>query len=489
MGDPAFLQSTVEDDYAYYLSTHREQAGILELTRVARLSNAPRWKAEIPGWQTAIEIAVGFIPIVGQVVGVYEIIRGKDLFGNDLSGTERSILGASLLLPAAAKIYKGERRLHGGQVFRRCTGCRPARPMRCRVTAGIEPVSRNATLLDDMARRIEKEKAGTVLKDPKVQRDVEKVLDDMHFRERATVQDLKRPGSLTESVGKQADEIADKEIKNLGSTTGEALNPDTVKLLKQEPAMRIALAENSLAARALKKCNTPCFPPNATPDQIRTLEQHLERLKASGKYSEGNLREFLYKNRDDLDKAIGDVMKNKTSRHLDEFLRNEIHYQPIKPRLPPREDPRIRGAMVERSHDIGVMHGRAYAGGTMNLKGVGFKNPFEKAGKFGQGFDDIMVRGDLDTGIIFIVEYKGGRAVLDAGQMELDWVVGNIRRLFLEGGTGGQDLARKLSKALREGRLQGVALSTPLVGNAAQATKEIGTWVYDIKKVASKLSF
>jgi hypothetical protein len=492
MGNPDFLQTSVEADYNYYLATHDEQARILELTqRHPFVEHAALDKPDLPWWQTAIEIAVGFIPIVGQVVGTIEAIAGYDMFGNPLSDAERAIIGASILLPATRHIYKHGKAMYTVDKFSDLYRLSPSdADALYRVTAGIKPGSRNATLLDDTARRIKKEKAGTVLNDPKVQRDVEKVLDDMHFRERATVQDLKRPGSLTEKVGKQADEIADKEIKNLGSTTGEALNDETIKLLKQKPALRSALAESSLAARALKKCNTPCYPPNATPDQIRTLEQHLERVRITGKYNEHNLREFLYKNRDDLDKAIGDVMSHKTSRHLDEFLRKEIHYQPMGPRVPPREDPRIRGAMVERSHHIGQMHGRAYAGDTLGLKGVGFKNPFERAGKYGQGFDDIMVRGaDLDNGIVFIVEYKGGRAVLDAGQMELDWVVGNIRRLFLEGGTAGQDLARKLSKALREGRLQGVALSTPLVGNAAQATREIATWAYDIKQLASKLSF
>ncbi|PZV06767.1 MAG: hypothetical protein DCF32_09060 [Leptolyngbya sp.] len=289
---------------------------------------------------------------------------------------------------------------------------------------------------------------------------------------------------------KQAGEIAEKEINNIGSITGGPLNDDTVMLLRKKPLLRSALAENSLAARALKKCNTPCYPDNATPYQVRTLEQHLERVKVTGKYDENMLREFLYKNRDDLDKAIGDVMSNKTARDLNGFLRDEyqIPLGKIKT-LPPREDPRIRAAMVERSHNIGVMHGKTYAEKTLSLKGIGFKNPFEKFGQYGQGFDDIMVRGaDLETGIIYIVEYKGGGAVLDAGQMELDWVVGNIQRLYMEGGTA-SELASKLSKALREGRLKGVALSTSLEGNIAKETKELGNWVYDVKKSGSKLGF
>jgi hypothetical protein len=494
MGDPNFLQTSVEDDFAYYLSKNWELKQALELTQAhPYVEKAALEREEIPGWQTAIEVVVGFIPVVGQVVGAYEAISGKDLFGNPLSNAERAILGASILLPASAKIYKGGKALYTVDEFTKLYRNMSAAEADAlfRATAGIKPGSFGARLLGEVTDTIKNNKAGTVFKDPEKLKKVGRLLDDMGLTEQKTARALsKRPGSILEGVEKQADEIAEKEINNIGAITEGALNDDTVKLLKQQPALRSALAENGLAARALKKCNTPCYPPNATADQIRTLEQHLERIKATGKYNENNLREFLYQNRDNLDKAIGDVMKHKTSRHMDEFLRYEIqttYYGPVR-RVPPREDPRMRGAMVERSHDIGVMHGRAYAGEKLGLKGTGFKNPFEKSGKYGQGFDDIMVLGDdLETGIIYIVEYKGGGAVLEAGQMELEWVAGNIRRLFTEGGTAGQDLARKLSKALREGRLKGVALSTPIESGIAQETKELASWIYDAKKLSSSL--
>ena len=493
MGNPDFLRSSVEDDYGYYLSMHDDEKRILELTEShPYVEHFELEKEEIPGWQTTIEIAVGFIPIVGQVVGAVEAVAGYDMFGNPLSNTERAILGASILLPAAGKIYKEGKALYKVEKFAEMYRLSTAEADALyRVTAGIKPGSAGALLLRKTADEIKVAKAGTAIKDPKTLEKLEKVLQDMHLTDRETVQALKRPGSLIEGVERQADEIAEKEIKNIAATTEGALNDDTMKLLKQKPALRSALAENSLAERALKKCSSPCYPPNATPDQIHALEQHLERLKATGQYHEPNLREFLYKNRDDLDKAIGDVMASKTSRQLDEFLRNRMLAEfPVGPRLPPREDPRVRGLMVERSHDIGVMHGRAYATGELKLRGFGFKNPFERFGKYGQGFDDIMVvGGDLETGIVYIVEYKGGGVGLDAGQMELDWVVGNIRRLFREGDKAGQELARDLSKALREGRLKGVALSTPLEGNIAKETKELANWDYDVKKLGSKLGF
>lgn len=285
---------------------------------------------------------------------------------------------------------------------------------------------------------------------------------------------------------KLAKEVAQKEIKNIGTATGDVLKPDTVALLNQKPLLRSALAENSLAARALKKCKSPCYPPSATPDQVRALEQHLERVKATGKYNEDMLREYLHANLNDLDKAIAELSKHKTSRHLNSFLGNETR-MPIGPvkRVKPREDPRIVGELTERSHDLGVKYGEKYAVEQLKLSKVGFSNPFQTVGKYGQGFDDIMVLGaDLDNGLIYILEYKGGTAALSAGQMELQWVVGNIRRLFYEGGPKGQDMARKLSKALRDGRMRGVALSSPTIGE----TKQIASWVYD-SKGAGALNF
>jgi hypothetical protein len=112
------------------------------------------------------------------------------------------------------------------------------------------------------------------------------------------------------------------------------------------------------------------------------------------------------------------------------------------------------------------------------LEGVGFDNPI-KGGRYLQGLDDVMKKGpSLDTGEVWVVEYKGGTSQLSKGQMEFDWIVGNIRRLYTEGGPTGQQWARTLAKALREGRLRGVAYSTPLIGNAPQPTTTLKTWTY-----------
>ena len=85
------------------------------------------------------------------------------------------------------------------------------------------------------------------------------------------------------------------------------MSPETEKLLMGNDALRGALKENTLAAKVLKKCASPCFPENATADQVRRLEHLLERVGKTGTYDENLLREYLYKRRDLLDSAIYDL--------------------------------------------------------------------------------------------------------------------------------------------------------------------------------------
>ena len=67
-----------------------------------------------------------------------------------------------------------------------------------------------------------------------------------------------------------------------------------------------------------------CGPPNATAEQIETLEKHLEKLDKAGKYNEESLREYFFARRTDLDDAIREVTSLGTTRELDEFLKKNV---------------------------------------------------------------------------------------------------------------------------------------------------------------------
>jgi hypothetical protein len=96
-------------------------------------------------------------------------------------------------------------------------------------------------------------------------------------------------------LGTEAEQIA-----SLGKMTRE-----TETMLENNPSLREALTENPRAANALKLCKSYCFPENATPAQIKRLNDLLERAEKTGvKVDMSDVKEFLYKNRADLDDAI-----------------------------------------------------------------------------------------------------------------------------------------------------------------------------------------
>lgn len=263
----------------------------------------------------------------------------------------------------------------------------------------------------------------------------------------------------------------EQELATLGK-----MDPESESMLRGNEPLRGALVESPSAANALKKCASPCLPPGATAEQVRRLERLLNRLKETGAYDEAALKDYFHDRRNDLNGAITKLEGVKTAADLNATLQYYNSGGKVTV-LPPQGDPRLLAEAAERSHDLGVKHGKAQAG-TDGLTDTGFDNPI-KGGKFGQGFDDVMHKGaNLDTGDVFIVEYKGGTASLAPDQMSLDWVVGNIRRLANEGGLSGQAWARILAKALREGRLKGVAYKTPVVSGTPGTTVTIGSWNY-----------
>jgi hypothetical protein len=73
------------------------------------VSNVP---VDRPAMVEAVELAIGLIPVVGNVVAAYEAWTGVDLFGYHLSDVERGILAASILLPVAGRLVKGGRALY-----------------------------------------------------------------------------------------------------------------------------------------------------------------------------------------------------------------------------------------------------------------------------------------------------------------------------------------------------------------------------------------
>jgi len=60
----------------------------------------------------AVELAIGLVPVIGNLVAAYEANAGVDMFGYRLTNLERGILGASVLLPIAGRLIKGGRAIY-----------------------------------------------------------------------------------------------------------------------------------------------------------------------------------------------------------------------------------------------------------------------------------------------------------------------------------------------------------------------------------------
>jgi hypothetical protein len=256
-------------------------------------------------------------------------------------------------------------------------------------------------------------------------------------------------------------------------TPSLAAKKDTATLLERKPELNEALADNKLAARAFKKkaCLSPCYPDNLEPHQIKRLEAHLRKIQRTGDYNEDALRKFLADRSGTIDDALNKITGTDTARSFDAMLRyfNEGPVRPKGPKGPgqvtlgpkPEDLPRYKQM---RSQEVGETRGRDYALQTDRFVDIGFVNPFRAVGD--RGFDDVMKDGN----IIVILEYKGGGAGLIPGQMELEWVIMNIKELH-NNPKGDKKWAAVLAKALREGRLRGRAYSTRIVNGVPQPTE------------------
>ena len=474
-----FIKTPVKTDFFNYLKSNPEQVEALALTTSHPYVERHENEVDIPTWHTATEVVVGLIPFVGAGVAVYEIYEGRDLFGHPLSTTDRTILGVGLLLPGIFKAVKaGKGAFKASRVVKEfgLSGDEAERVFRMYMNLG--PGTKGAKLF---SKGLDEIKAGRSVDDPKVLKEMEEVLKDLGMTEKSTAK------ALMPAVDRQAQVVAAEEVQQVKAIIGP-ITEETETLLKNNPELREALRRNSLAATILKKCNTPCIPEQATAEQVKRLENILEKIKKTGAYNEEGLRTYLYNRRAELDKAIADLnVFTGTSRlqsgNAAKDMNAWVEFINSGGVVTKGVDPALVLAHKNLAHDLGVDGGRIQAGVEgMTLSGF---DPGIKTGSHGQGIDDIALLGkDWDKDHIYILEHKGGEGKLSAGQMELDWVVGNIQRLYREGGAEGKKWAQRLAKALLEGRLRGRAYSTTVVNNKIGATKVIRDWVYKAMKVS-----
>ena len=83
---------------------------------------------------------------------------------------------------------------------------------------------------------------------------------------------------------------------------------DTYKKLAREPELVKALVESPRAAKFLKKCASPCYPPEMKVTHIRNLERALRKAEKQGiAVDEGKLVDYLYDHRNELGKVTKEL--------------------------------------------------------------------------------------------------------------------------------------------------------------------------------------
>lgn len=110
----------------------------------------------------------------------------------------------------------------------------------------------------------------------------------------------------------------------------EDLNPENQKLMDEKPKLKKDLDEHPLAARALKFCNSPCFPDFATTRQIKRINAFLEQaVKHGWDIDNVHLRKFLHLATDethltelidDLEGTFSKIKDRKASPTLDAVI-------------------------------------------------------------------------------------------------------------------------------------------------------------------------
>jgi hypothetical protein len=452
-----------------WLATHPEEVDALVLAAEHPYVEKYHIEIDIPAWQTAVEVGVSFIPIVGEIVGAYEVVSGRDLFGNKLGPVERGIMGVCILLPMVAKVGKlGKAAIVASDIAKEYRLTEKEADAVFRVYAGMKASPGTVAILERAQNEI---KAGKKITNQEDVKAVEQLMKDTGLADKGTLDAIGKPADNIGQAEARMEKGVARDIEKLG------VNKETEPILRENAGLRNALIENDLAAEVFRKCNTPCFPKELTPEQVKRMQGILQDISKSGEYDKDLLREYLYKNRgstEDLQKAIDSIAPATDAAQFNAYLDFFVNRGGKVTKLPSREEV---AKIIEAAYTLGETKGLQAA------KGLGyaepakkFVNPFRERGKFGQGFDDILVRnGDLDTGIIAITEYKGGSSGLSKGQMTLDWVLGNIEKLEKEGGADGRFWADKLRKALKENRLEGMLYSTPR-GKATQV-ENLGFYV------------
>jgi hypothetical protein len=210
MGRKDFTSTSIASDFRTWLREHPSEYEAYLVAQSHPDVEKYDVPIEIPAWQTTIEVAIGFIPVVGSIVAAGEATFGYDLFGHELSTVDRAILGASVLLPAAAKVFKvGRAAVTVSTLTREYRLSAREADAAYRALTHVQPGTKGASLLASAAADV---KAGRPVRDAKRLNELGALFRDMGMTERATANELRagaEEAALEGHAGRPGQEVAD----------------------------------------------------------------------------------------------------------------------------------------------------------------------------------------------------------------------------------------------------------------------------------------
>ncbi|MFI6712707.1 pre-toxin TG domain-containing protein [Nonomuraea sp. NPDC050478] len=227
-----FTRTSVAADFQAWLAAHPAEYEAYLLAQAYPDTEKYEIRIDIPAWQTAIEVGIGFIPVVGSIVAAGEAAFGYDLFGNKLSTVDRAVLAASVLLPAAAKVYKaGRASVTVATLARDYRLSAREADVAYRALTQVRPGTAGARVLESAVADV---RAGRTVRDAKRLNELDVLFKDMGWTDRATAREL-RAGAAESAMeghaGRPGQEVADlfatgDEVAELtGAIEGRASRP------------------------------------------------------------------------------------------------------------------------------------------------------------------------------------------------------------------------------------------------------------------------
>lgn len=187
---PEFSQVNIQNDFRNWIADRQQLTDALVAAYQHPYTERYEFEVELSTFESAVEIGIGFVPIVGQVVGIVEVATGTSLFGRDLSTVERGITAAAILLPAAGKLTRtGGRLLQASRIARDYRLTTREADALYRACLPIAEGTAGNRLLREATENV---RAGRPLSQADV-RALENLIKDMGLADRATARALRLP--------------------------------------------------------------------------------------------------------------------------------------------------------------------------------------------------------------------------------------------------------------------------------------------------------